>query len=63
MEKYYQKMLNYIHQRPRLKKIIIDIFHYFPYIPFCMYPCLLFFLFLNQNHKTKIMINYLMVLD
>lgn len=49
MEKYYQKMLNYIHQRPRLKKIIIDICDYFPYIPFCMYPCLLFFLFLNQN--------------
>ncbi|ANK05644.1 hypothetical protein WLH_04383 [Escherichia coli O25b:H4] len=22
-----------------------------------------YFLFLNQNHKTKIMINYLMVLD
>lgn len=49
MEKYYQKMLNYIHQRPRLKKIMIDICHYFPYIPFCIYPCLVLFLFLNQS--------------
>ncbi len=45
MEKYYQSLLQYIHQNPLLKKIIIYICQYFPYITFGLYPCILIYLF------------------
>lgn len=49
MEKYYQSLLSYIHQSPKLKKIIILICHYCPYIPFVLYPCILIYLFMTKN--------------
>ncbi|MEG0368226.1 MAG: phosphatase PAP2 family protein [Coprobacillus sp.] len=49
MEKYYQTMLNYIHQRPILKKIIFNITKFFPYITFCLYPCVLVYLYVNKS--------------
>ena len=45
MEKYYQSLLQYIHQNPLLKKIIIYICQYFTYITFGLYPCILIYLF------------------
>ena len=45
MEKYYQSLLQYIHQNPLLKKTIIYICQYFPYITFGLYPCILIYLF------------------
>lgn len=49
MEKYYKKMLKYIHHSPKLKKVIIDVCHYFPYIPFSIYPIILIYLFITHH--------------
>lgn len=49
MEKYYQKTLHYIHQSPNLKKTIIFINKYFPYILFFLYPILCFYLLLIKS--------------
>lgn len=49
MEKYYQTMLTYIHNRPLLKKTIIQVCRFFPYITFILYPCVLIYLWLTKN--------------
>lgn len=49
MEKYYQTMLTYIHNRPLLKKTIIQVCRFFPYITFILYPCVLIYLWITKN--------------
>lgn len=48
MEKFYQKMFVFFHHSPILKKIILAINHYFPYILFVIYPVVLMYLFFNN---------------
>ncbi|MFR7591313.1 MAG: phosphatase PAP2 family protein [Longibaculum sp.] len=45
MEKFYIHMLSWIRQKPWLEKIIVALTKYFPYITFCIYPCVLIYLF------------------
>lgn len=49
MEQFYQTMLTYIHQRSYLEKTILAITKYVPYITFCLYPCLLIYLFIHKS--------------
>lgn len=49
MEKYYQALLSYIHHHPKLKEMIIQICHYFPYMTFGLYPCVLFYLWIIKS--------------
>lgn len=49
MEKYYQAMLNFVHHRAWLKKSIMFITKYFPYITFCLYPCILVYLYMTES--------------
>lgn len=49
MEKFYQKMLYTIRQYPYIEKTIIQLCHILPYITFCIYPCVLFYLFITKN--------------
>lgn len=44
LECFYQSMLAYIRQRPRLEKIIIFLTQYCPYVTFILYPCVLIYL-------------------
>ncbi|MBS5111827.1 MAG: phosphatase PAP2 family protein [Coprobacillus cateniformis] len=49
MENFYINMLSWIRKRPGLEKIIIAFTKYFPYITFCIYPCVLIYLFITKN--------------
>lgn len=50
MEQFYSSVLSFINKYPRLKKIIISITKYTPYIPFCIYPLLVLYVFLFYQH-------------
>lgn len=56
MEKYYQFILNNINKSNKLKKIILFICKYFPYITFCLYPCVLIYLWFTKNDLLMITI-------
>lgn len=49
MEKFYQSLLTYINNHPHLKKMILFVYKYFPYITFFIYPCILLFAFFSKN--------------
>ncbi|MEG0365209.1 MAG: phosphatase PAP2 family protein [Coprobacillus sp.] len=49
MEKFYQTILTYISKRPTLKKIILIIVKYSPYITMAIYPCILIYLLIIQS--------------
>ncbi len=49
MEKFYQKMFVSLHHSPILKKVILIMNHYFPYILFFIYPVVLIYLFFNNQ--------------
>lgn len=49
METFYIQLLQYIHNHPNLKKMIIHICTYFPYITFILYPCLLIYSYLYKH--------------
>lgn len=49
MEQFYQSMLAYVNQHTFLKNCIIKINHYFPYITFMLYPCVLIDLWLIKS--------------
>lgn len=49
MKKFYITMLNYIHHHPNIKKIIIILTKYLPYITFCIYPCVLITLYITNS--------------
>ena len=49
MEQFYQTTLDYIRKHPQLKKSVIFMTQYFPYITFCLYPCVLVYLYLNKS--------------
>lgn len=49
MEKFYQSLLSYIHHFPIIEKITIKICHYFPYITFGLYPCILIYLLIIKS--------------
>lgn len=49
MEKFYQNMLNQIHQSIFIEKTVLFICRFFPYITFCLYPCLLLYLFITKD--------------
>lgn len=49
MKKFYQKMLYTIHQSPYVKKMIIRLCHILPCVIFCIYPCVLLYLFIKQD--------------
>ncbi len=51
MEAFYQNILSFIHQRPILKKTLITIAKYFPYMTFCMYPCILIILYITKSSQ------------
>ena len=42
-------MLENIRQYPTFKSILIFITKYFPYLPFCLYPCLLIYLYVEKS--------------
>lgn len=42
-------MLKTIRHYPHLEKTIVFITQYFPYITFCLYPCVLIYLFISQS--------------
>lgn len=56
MENFYINMLKTIRHYPILEKTIVFITHYFPYIIFCLYPCVLIYLFIFQNDLLMEMI-------
>ena len=49
MGQFYQTTLDYIRKHPQLKKSVIFMTQYFPYITFCLYPCVLVYLYLNKS--------------
>lgn len=49
MEKFYQTLLTYISKRPTLKKALVLIVKYSPYITMTLYPCILIYLFIIQS--------------
>ena len=49
MEQFYQNMLSTINQHQKLKKIIIYMSQYLPYIIFIIYPCLITFLMVSHH--------------
>lgn len=49
LEKFYQTILTYISKRPTLKKILVLIVKYSPYITMILYPIILIYLFIIQN--------------
>lgn len=49
MEKFYQTMLNDIRKYPFLETLIISITKYFPIITFCLYPCVLIYLYITNS--------------
>ena len=49
MEIFYQKVLSFIRNHHDLEIIMIFIIQYFPYIPFIIYPCVLFYLFITKH--------------
>ncbi len=49
MEKFYHTLSDYIHQNPLLENVTIQVCHYFPYITFGIYPCVLVYLFLIKS--------------
>ena len=49
MEKVYNTILTYINNHLYMKKVILFIYKYFPYITFFIYPCIVLFAFLYKN--------------
>lgn len=49
MEKFYQTILIYIHSRPILKKIMLMIVKYSPYITMAIYPFLIIYLLITNS--------------
>lgn len=49
MEKFYIHMLKTLHRLPVIKKMILFINHYFPYIIGIVYPCVLIYVCFNQQ--------------
>lgn len=54
MDTFYQKMLQTIRDHPLLENMIILITQYFPYITFCLYPCILIYLWIFQPSQLLI---------
>lgn len=49
LEKFYQSILTYISKRPILKKVLLVIVKYSPYITMAIYPCILAYLLIIQS--------------
>lgn len=49
MEIFYQTMLNFIRKHSFLETLIIFITKYFPMITFCLYPCVLIYLYIIKS--------------
>jgi len=49
MENFYKNMLKYISERQYLTNCILSINHYFPYITFIIYPCIITYLWFIKN--------------
>ncbi len=49
MERFYVNMLNYIHSKKHLKKTILFINKYLPYVMYAFYPLLILYLFIIKH--------------
>lgn len=53
MEVFYQQMLYFIRKHNFLKEMILFINHYFPYITFGLYPCII--IYLSYIHSSLLL--------